>query len=197
MRAVSTVGGVGGIYVTGDHDAPCAARRDSVAGVRPLDSSGPDAASCTRVRGDGGHGCAGSVGCRGGVGPRFNRGISPHPFRRRKPLTASRTPVATHRSLICPPRHRFTVRVTWRVRLSRLSAAVVVASDRCRRVERGSVRTVSVSSSPSRTLPAALGYSSPRRLARVVTCNSWFLGNTGWGCGKLSKLLQKYVVTVV
>ena len=87
-----------------------------------------------------------------------NRGISPHPFRRRKPLTASRTPAATHRSIICPPRHRFTLRFTWRVRLSRLSAALVVASDRCRRVERCSVRTVSVSSSPSLGLTRFRGH---------------------------------------
>ena len=63
---------------------------------------------------------------------------------------------------------RFTLRFMWRVRLSRLSAALVVPSDPCRRVERCSVRTVSVSSSPSRTRPTALGYSSSGRLARSV-----------------------------
>lgn len=45
----------------------------------------------------------------------------------------------------------------------------VVASDRCRRAESCRVRTASVSSSPSRTLPAALGYSSSSRLARSVS----------------------------
>ena len=56
--------------------------------------------------------------------------MSAYPFTRRKPLTASRTPAATHRSIICPVRHRLTLRFTWRVRLSKLSAAFVVASER-------------------------------------------------------------------
>ena len=55
--------------------------------------------------------------------------MSAYPFKRRKPLTASRTPAATHRSIICPPRQRLTFRFTSRVRLMRLSTAFVVASD--------------------------------------------------------------------
>ena len=47
----------------------------------------------------------------------------------------------------------------WRVLLMRLSAALVVASERWRRGERPSVSTVTVSSSPSRTLAAAQGCS--------------------------------------
>ena len=57
-------------------------------------------------------------------------GISLHPFTRRNSFAASITPAATQRSTIVPPRHRFTFRFTWRVRLSRLSMAFVVASDR-------------------------------------------------------------------
>jgi hypothetical protein len=41
--------------------------------------------------------------------------MSAWPFKRRKPFTASSTPAATHRSIIRPPRHRFTFRFTWRV----------------------------------------------------------------------------------
>ena len=78
-------------------------------------------------------------------------------------------PAATQRSIICPPRQRFTFRFTWRVRLSRLSAALVVASERCRRADRCRVITVSVSSSPSRTLPAALGCSCSKRVASAVS----------------------------
>ena len=44
-------------------------------------------------------------------------------MRRRKPLTASSTPAATQRSIIWPPRQHLTLRLTYRVRLSRLSAA--------------------------------------------------------------------------
>ena len=75
----------------------------------------------------------------------------------RNPLAASSTPAATQRSTIVPPRQRFTLRFTWRVRLRRLSMAFVVASDRWRRSDRPTPRTVRVSSSPSRTLAAALG----------------------------------------
>ena len=64
------------------------------------------------------------------------RHISTRPFRRRNPLAASRTPAATQRSIIWPPRQRFTLRLTWRVLLIRLSAALVVASERWRRGER-------------------------------------------------------------
>ena len=92
------------------------------------------------------------------------------PFSRRKPFTASRMAAAVHRSTICPPRHRLTFRFTCRVRLIRLSIALVVASDCRRRSERPSVRTVSVSSRPSRTLAAALGYRSSSRRAR--SCSS-------------------------
>ena len=70
------------------------------------------------------------------------------------------------RSIIWPPRRRFTWRVTWRVLLMRLSAALVAASARWRRGERPSVSTVTVSSSPSRTLAAAQGCSWSRRRAR-------------------------------
>ena len=84
-------------------------------------------------------------------------GISLHPFTRRNPLAASSTPAVTPRSTIVPPRQRFTLRFTWRVRLSRLSMAFVVASDRWRRSDRPKPSTVRVSSSPSRTLAAALG----------------------------------------
>ena len=52
------------------------------------------------------------------------------------------------------------------MRLSKLSAALVVASERRSRAERLSVSTVSVSSRPSRTLSAALGCSVSRRRAR-------------------------------
>ena len=48
----------------------------------------------------------------------------------------------------------------------RVSAALVVASERWRRGERPSVSTVTVSSSPSRTLAAAQGFSRSRRRAR-------------------------------
>src|SRR5262245_61177153 len=89
-----------------------------------------------------------------------------YPFRRRKPLTASKMPAATQRSIICPPRQRLTLRFTERVRLMRLSAAFVVASERRRRGESFSVSTVSVSSRPSRTLSEALGYSVSSRRAR-------------------------------
>ena len=41
-------------------------------------------------------------------------------------MAASRTPAATQRSIIWPPRQRFTLRLTWRVLLMRLSAALVV-----------------------------------------------------------------------
>ena len=64
------------------------------------------------------------------------------------------------------PRQRFTLRLTWRVLLMRLSTALVVASERWRRGERPSVSTVTVSSSPSRTLAAAQGCSWSRRRAR-------------------------------
>ena len=84
-------------------------------------------------------------------------GIFLHPFTRRNPFAASSTPAATQRSTIVPPRPRFTFRFTWRVRLSRLSMAFVVASERWSRSESPTPRTVSVSSSPSRTLAAALG----------------------------------------
>ena len=57
--------------------------------------------------------------------------------------------------LAAPP--ALDVRLTWRVRLMRLSAALVVASERWRRGARPSVSTVTVSSSPSRTLAAAHG----------------------------------------
>ena len=67
----------------------------------------------------------------------------------------------------------------WRVLLMRLSAALVVASERWRRGERPSVSTVTVSSSPSRTLAAAQGCSmvetagevsqQPRRGLDVLT----------------------------
>jgi hypothetical protein len=92
--------------------------------------------------------------------------MSAYPFRRRKPFTASRMPAATHRSIICPPRQRLTFRFTSRVRLMRLSTALVVASERRKRGDSLSVRTVSVSSRPSRTLSAALGYSVSSRRAR-------------------------------
>ena len=81
-------------------------------------------------------------------------GISLHPFTRRNPFAASSTPAATQRSTIVPPRQRFTFRFTWRVRLSRLSMAFVVASDRWRRSDSPRPSTVRVSSSPSRTLAA-------------------------------------------
>jgi hypothetical protein len=55
-------------------------------------------------------------------------GSSADAFSRRKPFTASSTPAATQRSMICPPRHRLTFRFTSRVRLMRLSTALVVAS---------------------------------------------------------------------
>ena len=42
----------------------------------------------------------------------YSVGISARPFRRRKPFTASSMPAATQRSIICPPRHRFTFRFT-------------------------------------------------------------------------------------
>ena len=63
------------------------------------------------------------------------------------PLTASRTPAATHRSIICPPRHCFTFRFTSRVRLSTLSAALVVASERWSRLD-------NIPRSPIRTFPS-------------------------------------------
>ncbi len=72
-------------------------------------------------------------------------------------MAASRTPAATQRNIIWPPRQRFTLRLTWRVLLMRLSTALVVASERWRRGERPSVSTVTVSSSPSRTLAARAG----------------------------------------
>src|SRR5262249_51497897 len=74
--------------------------------------------------------------------------MSAYPFKRRKPFTASRMPAATQRSIICPPRHRLTFRLTSRVRLIRLSAAFVVASERRSRGESFKVSTVSVSSRP-------------------------------------------------
>ena len=96
--------------------------------------------------------------------------MSVHPFRRRKPLTASSTPAATQRSIISPPRHRFTFRFTWRVRLSRLSAALVVARDRCRRAESCSVRAVSGSGNgaafPSGPVPYPTEISPRTRRAR-------------------------------
>ena len=67
------------------------------------------------------------------------------PSARRNPFAASSTPAATHRSTIVPPRQRFTLRFTWRVRLSRLSMAFVVASDRWRRSDRPKPSTVSTS----------------------------------------------------
>ena len=84
-------------------------------------------------------------------------GISLRPFTRRNPFAASSTPAATQRSTIVPPRQRFTFRFRWRVRLSRLSMAFVVASERWRRSDSPKPSTVSVSSRPSRTLAAALG----------------------------------------
>ena len=75
----------------------------------------------------------------------------------REPFAASSTPAATQRSTIVPPRQRFTFRFTWRVRLRRLSMALVVTNDRWRRSDSPKSSTVSVSSRPSRTLAAALG----------------------------------------
>ena len=95
-------------------------------------------------------------------------GISPHPFNRRKPLTASRMPAATH-AASSGPAPAFHVPLHVARRLSRLSAALVVASERCRRADRCRVITVSVSSSPSRTLPAALGCSCSKRVASAVS----------------------------
>ena len=83
--------------------------------------------------------------------------MSVHPFTRRNPFAASNTPAATQRSTIVPPRQRFTLRFTWRVRLRRLSTAFVVASDRWSCAESRTPITVSVSSRPSRTLAVALG----------------------------------------
>ena|SRR6516165_1751894 len=77
---------------------------------------------------------------------------------------------ATQRSIIFPPRQRLTFRFTCRVRLIRLSAALVEISDRCSRSDNPRPITVNVSSSPSRTLSAALGYSLSSR--RVRSCRS-------------------------
>ena len=100
--------------------------------------------------------------------------------RLRSRLEGGRLPVAgpaTRRAAGRGRRQRFTLRLTCRVRLRRLSAAFVVASDRCRRSERPNPRIVSVSSSPSRTLVAALGWSVSRRRAR--SCNSRRAGRAG------------------
>ena len=70
------------------------------------------------------------------------------------------------RSIIVPRRQLLTFRFTSRVRLMRLFAAFVVARERCRRDDNLTVSTVSVSSRPSRTLSAALGYSASSRRAR-------------------------------
>ena len=71
-------------------------------------------------------------------------GMSAYPFSRRKPFTASKTPAATQRGIIWPLRQRLTLRFTCRVRLRRLSAAFVVASERRKRGESFSVSTVSL-----------------------------------------------------
>ncbi len=97
-------------------------------------------------------------------------GISRWPFNRRKPLTASRTPAAAQRTTICPPRQRLTWRFTCRVRLIRLSTALVVLKDQRKPSERPSATMVSVSSRPSRTLAAALGCPVSSRRAR--SCKS-------------------------
>ena len=55
------------------------------------------------------------------------------------------------------------------ISLAHAGKGFLVASDRCRRAERWRPRTVSVSSSPSRTLAAALGYSVSSRRARSVS----------------------------
>ena len=59
------------------------------------------------------------------------------------------------RRIIVPSRQRVTLRATWRSVPMRFSIALVVAKKRRRRGDRFSLRTVRVSSRPSRRLAAA------------------------------------------
>ena len=92
---------------------------------------------------------------------RHERGHIATSFEPTEAVTASSTPAATQRSIIVPPRHRLTFRFTDRVRLMRLSAALVVASERRRRGDSLSVRTVSVSSRPRARSPRRWDTPSP------------------------------------
>ncbi len=73
-----------------------------------------------------------------------------------------------HRRIMVPPRHRLTRPLTWRTLPIALSMAFVVARERRNRYYRSMPTTVSVSSSPSRTLAAAPGWGVSSRVASAV-----------------------------
>ena len=77
----------------------------------------------------------------------------------------------TQRRIMAPSRQRLTLRVKWRTAPIRFSMQFVVARQRCSRVGRPRIYTVSVSSSPSRRLAAASTW--PVALSQLPRALSW------------------------